>query len=217
MLSRVVRRQLAPIARTSLSTESRTAPTRCLQRRWLTPAPRPGDGPLMSRRADRELPDVAQIGFRWRRTMPIFVALIAIASAAMFNYQKSSSPVIASTMYALRTSPRAREVLGEEIYFKHQIPYIHGEMNQMKGRINIWFTVKGTRGWGTMRFVSNRPTHRGMFETSEWSLETEDGRTINLLEGGDPFKGLLTDEDDQAFEAEEASRRGFRQQGALNR
>ncbi|VUC35095.1 unnamed protein product [Clonostachys rosea] len=171
----------------------------------------------MSRRADRELPDVAQIGFRWRRTMPIFVALIAIASAAMFNYQKSSSPVIASTMYALRTSPRAREVLGEEIYFKHQIPYIHGEMNQMKGRISIWFTVKGTKGWGTMRFVSTRPTHRGMFETSEWSLETEDGKVIDLLDGGDPFKSILNDEDDAAFEAEEAARRGFRQQGALNR
>lgn len=61
MLSRIVKRRLAAaIARTEQAAARRT----CLrsnnggaqQRRWITPAPKQGDGPLMTRRADRELP-----------------------------------------------------------------------------------------------------------------------------------------------------------------
>ncbi|KAL6855381.1 cytochrome oxidase assembly protein 1 [Amphichorda felina] len=221
MLSRVLRRRLVA------SLRAKQTPRGNLQRRWITPAPRPGDGPLMSRRADRELPNVEQVSFRWRRTLPIFMAIVAACSVAIFNYQKMSSPVIASTLYALRTSPRARAILGDDIYFNHQIPWIHGQMNQLQGRIDIWFTVRGTRGVATMRFASNRPTPRGMFETTEWSLKTEDGEWIDLLEGGDPFKVLLGDDDAipmpaiaaPELEAEEDDRtkRGFRQQKPLGR
>ncbi|CAK7211572.1 cytochrome oxidase assembly protein 1 [Sporothrix eucalyptigena] len=160
-------------------------------RRYVS-APRPGDGPLMERRADRELPDVVKSRFRWSRTLPWFLLIVAGCSVAIFNYQKASSPVVASTLYALRTSPRARAYLGDEIYFQQRIPWIAGEMNQMRGRINIHFMVKGTRNTGRMRFTSHRPTPRGVFETIEWTLETSDGRKIDLLEDvtNDPFRGI---------------------------
>ncbi len=133
------------------------------------------------------LADVEGTRFRWWRTLPLFFVIIGCCSVAIFNYQKGSSPVVASTLYALRTSKKAREYLGDEIYFKHQIPWIGGEMNQLHGRIDIYFTVKGTKNTGVMRFSSHRPTARGMFETTEWSLETAEGRKIDLLDGGDPF------------------------------
>jgi cytochrome c oxidase assembly factor 1 len=207
-----------------------------VSRRGIVAAPKPGDGPLTERRADRELPseqltrapsrsflavltalvlDVDASRFRWWRTMPIFVVLVACSSAAIFNYQKSSSPVVAGTMYALRTSPKAREYLGDEIYFKNQIPWIGGEMNQLQGRINISFTVKGTKSTGVMRFASNRPTAKGMFETTEWSLETHDGRKIDLLEDSDPFKAISAFnsdfDDDNDDDNDTPSTRGFRQ------
>jgi len=144
--------------------------------------------------------------------MPIFLALIALSSVAIFNYQKLSSPVIASTLYALRTNKRAREILGDQIYFKHQIPWIAGEMNQLRGRIDVRFSVKGTRSTAVMRFASVRPSPKAMFETTEWSLELPDGSRVDLLDGGDPFKGIAgysmdEDERDAALET-----RGFRQQ-----
>lgn len=130
-----------------------------------------------------------------------------------------SSPVIASTLYALRTNAVARQLLGDDIYFKHQIPWIHGEMNQMQGRIDVWFTVKGTRGTAVMRFASNRKTSKGMFETTEWSLKSEeaDGVWIDLLEGGDPFRGLVAEGGSVAAIDEDEMIRGFRQQPPLNR
>ena len=96
-------------------------------------------------------------------------------------------------MYALRTSPKAREYLGDEIYFAHKMPWIWGEMNQLHGRINIQFEVKGKKNSGTMRFKSFRATRMGMFETTEWSLETRDGEKIDLLDGSDPFQGIEMD------------------------
>lgn len=140
--------------------------------------------------------------------MPIFIFLVVGSSLAIFNYQKSSSPVVAGTLYSLRTSAKAREYLGDDIYFKQQIPWISGEMNQLHGRININFQVKGTKNAGTMRFASHRPSPKGMFETTEWSLETEDGRLIDLLEEGDPFKGIRMDVMDDDDDEET---RGFRQ------
>ena len=149
--------------------------------------------------------------FRWSRTLPIFAAVIAACSVAIFNYQKSSSPVVSSTLYSLRTNSKAREYLGDEIYFKQQIPWISGEMNQLHGRINISFAVKGTKNSGIMRFASNRPTAKGMFETTEWSLETTDGRVIDLLDEGDPFRGISPPGEAYDDEDEPSATRGFRQ------
>jgi len=178
-------------------------------RRTLIAAPKEGQGPLMERRSDRELPgwttlpsrrlilnkslDIQQGGMRWMRTVPIFLAVLISSTLAIFNYQKSSSSVVSSTMYALRTSPKARDYLGDEIYFAHKMPWIWGEMNQLHGRIDIQFEVKGKKNSGTMRFKSFRATRMGMFETTEWSLETRDGKKIDLLDGADPFQGIEMD------------------------
>jgi cytochrome c oxidase assembly factor 1 len=147
--------------------------------------------------------------FRWSRSLPIFFGLIAVCSVAIFNYQKMSSPVVASTLYALRTSQKARDYLGDNIYFKHNIPWISGEMNQLHGRIDISFSVKGTRNSAVMRFASHRPSARGLFETTEWCLETPEGR-IELLDGTDPFKGMAVA--DVESDEPSATTRGFRQQ-----
>lgn len=127
-----------------------------IPRRNLIPAPNANSGPLMERRADRELPPV-QTEWHWLRTLPIFAVVVGAAMLGIFNYQKSSSSVVSSTLYALRTSPRARELLGNEIYFAQQMPWISGEMNQLHGRIDISFWVKGTKSQGKMRFRSIRP------------------------------------------------------------
>ncbi|UKZ81963.1 hypothetical protein TrVFT333_009742 [Trichoderma virens FT-333] len=192
MISRIARRRLLSAASRRVgggrSTESAGWNARAVQKRWMTPAPKPGDGPMMSRRADRELPDVGQVSQGWRRTMPIFLAVVA-----------------------------ANRLLGDEIYFKHQIPWISGEMNQVKGRIDISFSVRGSKAAGVMRFASFRPSNKALFETTTWSLTMEDGTVVDLLDGNDPFKGLLGDDEDDVVLVDDVSTKGFRQQGAFNR
>jgi cytochrome c oxidase assembly factor 1 len=135
---------------------------------------------------------------------------------AIFNYQKASSPVVASTLYALRTSPLARRHLGDEVYFAHRIPWIAGEMNQLHGRIDISFRVRGSRGQARMRFASARVGGaRGVFETREWALVLDDGSTVDLLVDGaaDPFRELPGIQGDGVFAAgdDDAAAKGFRQ------
>merc|ERR1711881_645095 len=151
-----------------------TRPLRRQQcKRTLIAAPKEGDGPLMTRRSDRALPTIASRRV-FLRTMPLFILLCAGGTLAIFNYQKSNSSVVTSSLYALRVNPRAREVLGEEIYFAAKVPWICG-------RIDIRFGVKGTRGKGEMRFKSERKTKMGYFETTDWTLTTENGQVIDLI------------------------------------
>ena len=64
-------------------------------------------------------------------------------------------------------------------------------MNQLQGRIDISFTVKGSKGSGLMTFKSFRPRARGLFETKEWSVVMDgSGEVVDLLEGGDPFGAM---------------------------
>ncbi|KAF2239391.1 DUF1783-domain-containing protein [Viridothelium virens] len=164
------------------------------QLRTLIAAPKPGSGPLMSRRSDRALPSIRGTN-RWLRTLPAFLLIVTASTFAIFNYQKSSSSVVSSTLYALRTNADAREALGDEVYFASKVPWIRGELNQLHGRINISFWVKGTKAKGLMRFRSERKTRMGYFETLEWSLTMEDGRTLQLLrpQSSSPLPQVIDD------------------------
>lgn len=141
-------------------------------RRTLISAPKPNDGPLMSRRSDRALPSVSA-DRKWLKTMPIFLLVVTVSTLAIFNYQKSSSSVVNSTLYALRTNAQAREVLGDEVYFASQIPWIWGKMNQLHGKIDIQFWVKGTRQKALMRFKSERKTRMGYVSDTLGRLRME--------------------------------------------
>jgi len=140
-------------------------------RRTLIAAPTRSNGPLMSRRPDRALPEIISSSRLWLRTLPIFIIILTASSLAIFNYQKASSSIVNSTLYALRTSEDGRRLLGNEIYFRDKFPWIWGEMNQLHGRVDISFGVKGTKGKGTMRFKSVRKTRMGFVSLGYW-LET---------------------------------------------
>lgn len=149
-----------------LRTRPRSSPFRQLlkvpstARRSLVAPPRPNSGPLMERRADRDLPPLPRSN-TWLRTLPIFGAIMVVCSFAIFNYEKANSSVVTSTLYALRKNPDARRLLGDEIYFAHNIPWIWGTINQLHGNVDISFSVRGTRGTGFMTFKSVRQARRG--------------------------------------------------------
>jgi cytochrome c oxidase assembly factor 1 len=81
---------------------------------------------------------------------------MAASMFAFFNYQKQESSVVTSTLYALRTNPAVREELGDEIYFASKYPWIKGEINQVHGKIDVRFWVKGTKKQGEVRLRCRR-------------------------------------------------------------
>ncbi|KAG9681962.1 DUF1783-domain-containing protein, partial [Aureobasidium melanogenum] len=175
--------------------------TTLTSRRTLIAAPKPNSGPLMERRADRALPDMTP-SKSWMITLPLFLTAMAASTLAIFNYQKQNSSVVTSTMYSLRTNPLAREILGDEVYFASKIPYIGGEINQLHGKIDVVYWVKGTRQQAKMRFKSFRKTRMGIFETTEWSLELMDGTVVDLLKNTDSDPFVATPMEVKAIAAE---------------
>lgn len=146
--------QCTPSLRLSSTQTSPTA------RSDFLPPPKEDSGPLMSRLPNRSLPTL-ESKRTWLKTLPIFVVIVTLSSLAIFNYQKSSSSTVNSILYALRTNETAREILGDEIYFASKTPWIRGEMNQLHGRININFWVKGRKGSGRVKFHSARTRRAG--------------------------------------------------------
>ena len=62
-------------------------------------------------------------------------------------------------------------------------PWIWGEMNQLHGRVDIGFGVKGTRGRGWMRFRSVRVGRMGkvgFFPFYAWRFGDE-GLTLGIV------------------------------------
>jgi cytochrome c oxidase assembly factor 1 len=151
-----------PVLQTSRNAFRNLSIVRQAPKRRLIAPPTRSSGPLLERRPDRELPPLPRSAlWRWGTTLPIFIGLIAVSAAAIFNYQKQNSSVVNSTLYALRINPQARDLLGEEIYFRDRIPWIWGELNQLHGKIDIGFAVKGNKGSGFMKFRSFRKSRKG--------------------------------------------------------
>lgn len=140
------------------------------QRRSLIPAPKTNTGPLMSRRADRDLPNVQSSAWIWIKTLPIFIVVMIGSALALINYERSCSSIVSSTLYALRHNETGRKELGDEIYFRDKFPWIRGEMNQRFGRIDISYGVKGTNSKGLMRFKAERKTRMGMVSASAFKM-----------------------------------------------
>ena len=132
-------------------------------------------------RIDRELPDPTTE--RRKRIAGFLLFSVAIGSALslIFNYEKTESPIISNTLYYIRRSPAIKNILGESIEFDGIIPWVYGELNSVKGRINITFYIKGDKNvTGTVRLVADRNTHDEEFLIHEWSV-TAAGQKIDLL------------------------------------
>ncbi|KAF2998121.1 hypothetical protein E8E13_000399 [Curvularia kusanoi] len=165
---------------------------------YMIPPPKDGEI-LLERKPNRALPPIPPlISPQVLKTFPIFAIAMTVSVLVFFNYQKQESSVVTSTLYALRTNPLVREELGDEIYFASKYPWISGEINQVHGRIDISFNVKGTKRQGNVRLRCKRKGRGGLYSTQEWSLTMEDGRRLELYDPKgdaiDPFQ-MPIDED----------------------
>lgn len=131
-------------------------------------------------RIDRELPDPNEGKLKQRLQLAGFSVAIVAALMVIFNYEKTESPVVSNTLYHLRRSPATAQLLGENIEFEGLVPWVHGELNQVAGKVNIRFSIKGDKNAGVVRLIADRETPLDEFLIHEWSL-TVNGNRIDLL------------------------------------
>ncbi|CAK7913218.1 cytochrome c oxidase assembly factor 1 [[Candida] anglica] len=133
---------------------------------------------------DRELPDPFQKKKQNRYYFVCYGLGVTLSCIFIFNYEKTMSPITNSVMYFLRRSHNASEVLGDDITFASQWPWIWGPLNAVKGDVDIEFDVKGTKGTGTLKLRATRESKQVPFHVHHWTLDVKDGestRTVDLL------------------------------------
>ncbi|KAH3898969.1 Coa1p SCDLUD_005316 [Saccharomycodes ludwigii] len=128
------------------------------------------------------LPDPFKDKLKNRVQFIVFVVTTTIALLCLFNYEKTQSPIVTNTLYQLRRSQRIRELLGNNIDFEGLFPWVFGELNQVAGKINITFYVKGTKGVrGTVRLVADKNNEFNELFIKDWSI-TIGNEKINLVD-----------------------------------
>ncbi|KAJ1968030.1 cytochrome oxidase assembly protein 1 [Dispira parvispora] len=136
----------------------------------------PSSRPL---RIERPLPELKN-----RRALKYLLTGVALVvwvagTALAFNYQRQCSSAVTNTLFVVRYHPEVVELLGSPITFEHGWPWISGTINQLKGRVEISFRIKGPRNAGTV-FVKTYRVDK-LWMDHEFSLHLDDGKIINLM------------------------------------
>ncbi|KAL7662528.1 Uncharacterized protein ABC855_g4775 [[Candida] zeylanoides] len=150
---------------------------RARQQRAAAGAPTMGPRPVT---VERELPDP----FAFRKQNYYYFTCyglgVVLACVFIFNYEKSSSPVITSVLYFLRRSEQALAALGDDINFAHQWPWIWGTLNTVRGDVDISFEVKGSKQSGVLVLKANRDSKSDQFRVRQWELQLNDAANTRI-------------------------------------
>lgn len=128
-----------------------------------------------------ELPDDPRPQERMQSilTFLVFAAGMTVACLGIFNYEKVSSPIMNATMYFLRRSDHARELLGDKITYDGMFPWIWGEVNTVKGCVDCSTDLCGNKSSAKMILKAEKIDNE-KFTIIQWLLLGENGEVIDL-------------------------------------
>ncbi|EMG48316.1 COA1 Cytochrome c oxidase assembly factor 1 [Candida maltosa Xu316] len=122
---------------------------------------------------DRELPDPFRNKKLNRRYFVAYAIGITLSCIFIFNYEKTQSPIITSTLYFLRRSQPSTDSLGKDIDFTSSWPWIWGTLNTVQGIIDIEFKVQGSKGAGVVKLNATRESKLHPFDVHAFVLEID--------------------------------------------
>lgn len=104
------------------------------------------------------------------------------AISLAYNYQRQATGIVASTLFSVQQNDTAKRLLGGEIAYASKWPWIHGHINQLQGKVDIRYKVKGAERAGMVEFASRRPTPKSEYEIIKFDLVTDDGKKTSLAD-----------------------------------
>lgn len=123
---------------------------------------------------ERELPDPFSSQKQNRNYFWTYGIGVTLACVVIFNYEKTRSPIVNSTLYLLRMSDEVTELLGDNIDFRSPWPWISGTLNTVSGDIDIEFAVKGLKRDGNLKLRATRTSKTQPFDVHEFTLKAGD-------------------------------------------
>lgn len=138
---------------------------------------------------ERELPDPTANKMRGRIYFGLFWVAMGASMYCLAKYEAVSSPIVSSTLYTLRRSPLASQVLGEDVRFASTIPWISGNPGIAGDSVKFHYRAKGTKSTGTVYFHAEKIPGERKYRTVQWCIEQDDGTKIDLID--DDFHPLI--------------------------
>lgn len=145
------------------------------------PKPRPpkGQRPVT---VEFELPDVEKERKSVRRSFIVFCILMGVSVFGIVKYEEANSPVVSSTLYTLRRSPKGHDVFGDNIQFASLLPWISGSLSAGRGVVDFEYSVRGDKGSGRVHFCSVRDPYLNKYVVQDWSIVGPNGESVPLMD-----------------------------------
>uniref|UniRef100_A0A060T9M3 ARAD1B00242p n=1 Tax=Blastobotrys adeninivorans TaxID=409370 RepID=A0A060T9M3_BLAAD len=130
-----------------------------------------------------ELPDPMAERRKLRQSLVAFFAVMLVSFVAIVKYEDANSGVVTSTLYTVRRSPKATEILGENIQFANPLmPWIYGRIHTARGVVDFKYKAVGTAGTAMIHFNARRDPKTTRFVVHEWEIIPEGGQPVSLME-----------------------------------
>lgn len=130
-----------------------------------------------------ELPDPMAERRKLRQSLAAFFAVMLVSFVAIIKYEDANSGVVTSTLYTVRRSPKATEILGENIQFANRLmPWIYGRIHTARGVVDFQYKAVGTAGTAMIHFNARRDPKTTRFVVHDWEIIPEGGQPISLMD-----------------------------------
>lgn len=110
---------------------------------------------------------------------------MSVTLLGIVKYEDANSPVVTSTLYTLRRSQRARNLLGDNISFSSLLPWISGGISTINGNVDFSYVAKGSKvDKCIVTFKADKSESTGRFVVTEWSITPygDATKTVSLLD-----------------------------------
>lgn len=141
-------------------------------------------------RATRVRAPIPQVPNKKPMFIAAFLGMAAfwyVFSSHMNNRERLNSSVMRLVKSRVQEAPEVHALVGEPVVLERCItgdPWITGEVNPLKGKVDVSFRITGPRGAAAVYFTSVRPNPHAQFEVLRFLVvpDVDSSTAVSLLD-----------------------------------
>lgn len=135
---------------------------------------------------DRPLPDVLGNRKQQRIYFGMFCGVMALSFFGIIKYEAANSPIVTSTLAALRRSKLCLQYVGPNVRFASSMPWVSGSAGIAKPVVDFSYKIVGDDGSATVRFRATKVPGEQRYVVENWSITpcqgSMQGQVVDLVE-----------------------------------
>lgn len=116
----------------------------------------------------------------------MFCGVMALSLFGMVKYEAANSPIVSSTLAALRRSKLCLDCVGPNVRFASTMPWVTGSAGIAKEVVDFSYKIVGDNGSATVRFRATKVRGELRYVVENWSITPNQGamkgQIVDLIE-----------------------------------